>query len=149
MEEWGYSSAMLNLDARWRWSASCPCYFTPGETALSAHCIGGWVGPIMEKNPYPLPGIELQLFGCLAHFLVAILTEIFLISLVKSGMKDVIINFMMSEVCILTLQFLFVVPILNRLFIVQSCALLMYKSLVFCALNLRLFWIFHRLFEIE
>jgi hypothetical protein len=27
------------------WSASRPCHFTPGERALSTHCIGGWVGP--------------------------------------------------------------------------------------------------------
>jgi hypothetical protein len=34
---------------------------------------------------------------------------------------------MMSEVCRLTLNFLFVVPILNRLYILQLCALLVYK----------------------
>jgi hypothetical protein len=26
-------------------SASCPCHFTPGETALGTHWIGGWMGP--------------------------------------------------------------------------------------------------------
>jgi hypothetical protein len=26
------------------WSTSHPCCFTPGETALGTHCVGGWVG---------------------------------------------------------------------------------------------------------
>jgi hypothetical protein len=27
------------------WSASRPCRFTPGESALGIHWIGGWVDP--------------------------------------------------------------------------------------------------------
>jgi hypothetical protein len=27
------------------WSASCPCHFTPGETATGTHWIGDYVGP--------------------------------------------------------------------------------------------------------
>jgi hypothetical protein len=36
---------ILDLGISWRWSASRPGRFTPGEIALSIHWIGGWVGP--------------------------------------------------------------------------------------------------------
>jgi hypothetical protein len=45
MGEWRYSSTVLDIDTRWRWSASRPGRFTPGEIAPSEHLIGGWVGP--------------------------------------------------------------------------------------------------------
>jgi hypothetical protein len=45
MEEWNYSSTILDLGTRWRWSASRLVYFTPEEGAAGTHCIGGWVGP--------------------------------------------------------------------------------------------------------
>jgi hypothetical protein len=47
------------------WSASRSCRFTPGERALSTHCIGGWLGPRfslddVEKRKFLiLPGLEL------------------------------------------------------------------------------------------
>jgi hypothetical protein len=42
---WRYNSTILDLSTRWRWSASLPGRFTPGEIAPGTHWIGGWVGP--------------------------------------------------------------------------------------------------------
>jgi hypothetical protein len=44
MGEWRYSSIILDLFTRWRWSASRTGRFTPGEGTLGTHWIGGWVG---------------------------------------------------------------------------------------------------------
>jgi hypothetical protein len=47
------------------WSASCTCHFTPGKRTLSAHWIGGWVGPragldaVEKRNFLTLQGHEL------------------------------------------------------------------------------------------
>jgi hypothetical protein len=46
------------------WSASCLCCFTPGETAIGTHWIGGWVGPrtgldaVEKRKALHVPGIE-------------------------------------------------------------------------------------------
>jgi hypothetical protein len=47
-----YSSAILNLGTRPKWSASRPCRFIPGETVPGTHCTGGpKVGlDLMEKT---------------------------------------------------------------------------------------------------
>jgi hypothetical protein len=78
--EWRYSSAILDLGIRWRWSASRPCLFTPrkkpprhpldrrlgGPQSRSGHCgIDKISGPYREWNPdRPI------------HSLIAILTEL-------------------------------------------------------------------------
>jgi hypothetical protein len=63
--------------------ASCPCHFTPWETAHSTHCTEGWVGSrtglkIMEKRKISClcPGIKPQFLHHPAHSLVTILTEL-------------------------------------------------------------------------
>jgi hypothetical protein len=43
--EWRYSSTILYLGTRWRWSASRPDRSTPEERSPCTHFIGGWVGP--------------------------------------------------------------------------------------------------------
>jgi hypothetical protein len=45
MEEWKYSSTILDVCARWEWSASRPGRFTHAETVLGTHWVRGWVGP--------------------------------------------------------------------------------------------------------
>jgi hypothetical protein len=52
------------------WSASRPSRFTPGESALDTHWIGGWVGPKradlggVEKRKFlTLPRLELRPLG--------------------------------------------------------------------------------------
>jgi hypothetical protein len=37
-------SLTLVLDVG-EWSASCLCFFNPGERAPGTHCIGGWISP--------------------------------------------------------------------------------------------------------
>jgi hypothetical protein len=60
MEEWRYSSTILDLDTR---EASRPGSFNAEERAHRTHWIGGWVGPRVDKDAKrreksPLPGIE-------------------------------------------------------------------------------------------
>jgi hypothetical protein len=46
MGESMYSSTILDVDTDGGYlSASRPSRFTPGDSAPSTHCIGGWVGP--------------------------------------------------------------------------------------------------------
>jgi hypothetical protein len=64
LREWRYISThslTLALDGG-KWSASCPCCFTPRERAPHTHWIGGWVDPraildmvIKRKIPSPPP----------------------------------------------------------------------------------------------
>jgi hypothetical protein len=66
MRKWRYRSTILDLGTSWRWVASCPVRFTPGETLPGTHPTGGWVGPRtglddVEKRKFlPLPGLELR-----------------------------------------------------------------------------------------
>jgi hypothetical protein len=48
--EWRYSSTILDLGIRRRWSASRPIRFIPGERAPGTHWIGGWVDPKAGLN---------------------------------------------------------------------------------------------------
>jgi hypothetical protein len=46
MGEWRYSSIFLDLATDGgEWSVSRTCRFTPRESDLGTHCIGGWVSP--------------------------------------------------------------------------------------------------------
>jgi hypothetical protein len=60
---WRYDSTILDLGTRWRWSASRPDRFTPGEIAPSTDWIGGWVGSragldaVEKRKTLPLPRI--------------------------------------------------------------------------------------------
>jgi hypothetical protein len=65
-EKLKYGSNILNLDTRWKWSASRPSHFTPGDRSHDIHWMGVWVMPQIrsgrcgkEKNYVTLPGIEL------------------------------------------------------------------------------------------
>jgi hypothetical protein len=40
-----YIHVFLNSVVVGEWSASCPCHFTSGKSALDTHWIEGWVGP--------------------------------------------------------------------------------------------------------
>jgi hypothetical protein len=44
-----HSFLTLTLDGG-EWSVSCPNHFTPGESAPSAHLVGGWVGHTASLN---------------------------------------------------------------------------------------------------
>jgi hypothetical protein len=59
----------LDLGTSWRWSASRPGRYTPGERAPGTLWIGGWVDPRaglddVEKRKFlTLPGLELRPLG--------------------------------------------------------------------------------------
>jgi hypothetical protein len=68
--EWRYSSTILDLCTRWRWSASRPGPFAPGDRAPGTHWVGGLVGSRVDldamenrKNLLPLPVIEPRSFS--------------------------------------------------------------------------------------
>jgi hypothetical protein len=71
MEEWRYSSILLNLSTRRR------RVLTDGEIALDIHCTGGWVGPraivdIVEKRRISLPCQESNPDSSVVRSIVAI-----------------------------------------------------------------------------
>jgi hypothetical protein len=98
MGEWRYTSIILNLGTRWRWSASPPSAL-PRRTCHRCTLDRRLGGPQsrsgrcgMKKNLLPLPGIELRLLGRPVYSLFAVPTEIFRffnmwITLVKTERK--------------------------------------------------------------
>jgi hypothetical protein len=67
MGEWRYSSSILELGTIWRWVVrfTRPSLY-PGESALSSHWMGGWMGPrtdlhdVEMKKIFPLPRLKLR-----------------------------------------------------------------------------------------
>jgi hypothetical protein len=53
------SSSILDLGTRWRWSASRPNRFTPGEITPGTHWIGGCVG-----HRAGLDAVERKILAC-------------------------------------------------------------------------------------
>jgi hypothetical protein len=59
----GIAPCILDLDIRFRWSASRPGRFTSRQRAPCTHCIGGWVGPrtglyAVVKRKIPSPHLK-------------------------------------------------------------------------------------------
>jgi hypothetical protein len=81
MEEWRYSSTILNLGTRGEWSDSRLGRFTPWEIVPGTHWIGGWVGPragldAMEKRKISFPCWESNPGSHPAYRAVTIPTEL-------------------------------------------------------------------------